>query len=321
MLNQDLDSSPKRFLLKEFKCSSCFYTFKKLVQKLITKINCPHCQKGSCNVIDNDNNNFSPEISQNEGLKLKANNISIINTETKNKEINLLNKNKLLKMIKPFSVSPFANSIQRHDINISEILEDQLITTVTENFFLDNYASNFVSNFYNPMARVIFINIKIENNCKNKCTPLTQKELKQFQKLKMKSKFCKSDNKNNIELPTCIFCIKDIQINTDFFLLRCGHLIHEKCFIEWTKEHNICPVCEFEIVIKKIRKSSIDIITNNDIEEDMEIEKSIYVSSNKINDDTKDFIGSSKKILDYGNENINILGERNNDFDLFFEEE
>ena len=53
----------------------------------------------------------------------------------------------------------------------------------------------------------------------------------------------------------------------------------------------------------------------------MEIEKSIYVSSNKINDDTKDFIGSSKKILDYGNENINVLGERNNDFDLFFEEE
>ena len=70
------------------------------------------------------------------------------------------------------------------------------------------------------MARVIIINLKIENNCKNKCNPLTQKELKQFQKLKMKSKFCKSDNKNNIELTTYIFCIKDIQINTDFFFIK-----------------------------------------------------------------------------------------------------
>ena len=53
----------------------------------------------------------------------------------------------------------------------------------------------------------------------------------------------------------------------------------------------------------------------------MEIEKSIYVSSNKLNGNAKDFIGSSKKILDYGNENINIFRERNNYFDLFFEEE
>lgn len=318
MSNSNPDNSPKRFLVKEFKCSSCLYIFKKLVQKLITKIQCPHCKIGTCTVINNNNSSPKTPSILSEESKIKTNNNFINNTETKKKEMSFLNKKKLLKMIKPFSVSPFANSIQRPNIDLSEILEDRLMTNVNENFFLDNYASNFVSNFYNPMGRNVFINLKIKNNSKNKCMPLTAKELKQVQKIKMQPKFCKCDDENNIELPTCIFCIKDIQIDTDCFLLRCGHLIHEKCFLEWTKEHKICPVCEFEIIKKSIRKSSLDIMTDNAIKEDVEIGKSISESSNKLNG--KDFTESTKKILDC-DENINIIGERNNDFDLFFEEE
>ena len=310
MSNSNSDNSPKRFLLKEFKCSSCLYIFKKLVQKLITKIQCPHCKSGTCNEINNDNSPPKKQIIPES--KLKTNNISTITSESKKKELNFLNRKKLLKFIKPFTVSPFANSIQRHNINLSEILEDHLLSTVNENFFLDNYASNFVSNFYNPMGRMVFINLKIKNNAKNKCAPLSEKELRQIQKIKMQSKYCKCDDENNIELPTCIFCVKDIQIDTNCFLLRCGHLIHEKCLIEWTKEHKICPVCEFEIIKKGIRKSSLDIITDSTIKEDVEIQKSIRESSNKKKDDKKD---------DYEDQNINILGERNNDFDLFFEEE
>jgi hypothetical protein len=117
------------------------------------------------NNLEFDNSSLKTDFTLKEDEEEKINKNNNINT------FSFLNKKKLLQKIKPFSVSPFSNSVHRHKFDISEIVDDGILTTVTEDFFLDNYSSNFISNFDNPLGRMIFIQMQIENNSKIKSVP------------------------------------------------------------------------------------------------------------------------------------------------------
>ncbi len=339
--NSEKDSLAKRFIRKEFKCLSCFRFFKKLVQILIEQIQCPFCYSDNCKAINNSNDNSNLE-SDNSSLKTdytlkedeeeEDNKILIKNNLPKEEKKNytFLNKKKLLDNLKPFSVSPFAKSLTRHQFDISDILDDGILTTVTEDFFIDNYCSNFISNFDNPLGRMIFIKMQISNISKTKSTsPLSQKEIRQIQQFEMSKNFCKyfQNDKNNYELPNCIFCLKDILLQTNCFLLRCGHLLHDKCLYDWVKGHKICPVCKFPIIQKGfVRKSSLDIILDDTIKEGEQIEKTFPLShedingqkeiNNNIDNDSIDIV----KLIDNENNNINIIGETKYEMELLFDE-
>jgi hypothetical protein len=337
------ENSEKRFIRKEFKCDSCFRCFKKLVHALINNIQCPYCYSDNCrqiniikpnnyregyndNYLELDNSSMKTDFTFKEDEKEKSNN----NKNSPN--FSFLNKKKLLDNIKPFSVSPFAKSVHRHNFDISDILEDGILTTVTEDFFIDNYSSNFVSNFDNPLGRMVFIQMQVNNNSKNKTIPsLSPKDIRQVQKFSMCIDYCKinRNDKNGYELPNCIFCLKDILLETNCFLLRCGHLLHEKCFLDWVKEHKICPVCKFPIIKKgSLRKSSLDIMIDDTIKEESKIEKSCILANrdeknNNINVDKglkDDNHIDIVKLIDEQNNNINIIGEKNEELDLFFED-
>ena len=340
----ELDNLGKRCVQKEFKCQSCFRIFKKLVQVDIHYIRCPFCDSDNCKSINNsndksidnnielDNYSLKTEFSLKEDEDDKRKNSINKNMNLNNeKGPNLfLNKKKLLENIKPFSVSPFANSVHRHKFDVSDIVDDGILTTVTEDFFIDNYSSNFISNFDNPLGRMIFIQMQINNNSKIKSIPpLTIKEIRQVQNFKMSIKYCKvnQNDKNDYELPNCIFCLKDILLETNCFLLRCGHLLHDKCFYDWIKEHKICPVCKFTIIRKGIvRKSSIDIMLDDTIKEEEQIEKSIqspYINNEDENKNHKvenNFSDGIVKLIDNENNNINIIGEKKDEMELLFEE-
>ena len=330
--NNDNNNFEKRYVRKEFKCQSCFHLFKKLVQLLINKIQCPFCYSDICIVVNNikdknnlefDNSSLKTDFTYKEDEDEK-----IFPNDNISKNFTFLNKKKLLENVKPFSVSPFANSVHRHKFDISEIVDDGILTTVTEEFFLDNYSSNFISNFENPLGRMIFIQMQIENNSKIKCIPpLNTKEIRQIQKFEMSIKYCKinQNDKNDYELPNCIFCLKDILLDTNCFLLRCGHLLHEKCFLDWVKEHKICPVCKYPIIKKGfVRKSSLDIVLDDSIKEESKIEKSFpppdldddIELNNKCNDNYIDII----KLIDNENNNINIIGEKKETMESYIED-
>ena len=350
IIEDNHENSDKRFIRKEFKCLSCLRIFKKLVNILIKTIQCPICNSDNCkeiNIIKNNNsinssndslieiNNSSSKINftfKEDGREKKTNNKNSGN-------YSFLNKKKLLESIKPFSVSPFKNSVHRHNFDISDILEDGILTTVTKDFFLDNYSSNFISNFDNPLGRMVFIQMQISNNSKIKSIPsISAKELRQVQKFQMSINYCKinHNDKNDFELPNCMICLKDILIDTTCFLLRCGHLLHEQCFYDWVKEHKICPICKFPIIKKGIvRKSSLDLIIDDTIKEESKIEKGFLLPNNNdnINDNNNDFKFNDNdneifdgntidivKLIDNENNNINIIGEKNEEMDLFFEE-
>ena len=340
MENSEKESLTKRFIRKEFKCLSCFRFFKKLVQILIEHIQCPFCYSDNCKAIKNSNDNSNLE-SDSSSLKTNStlkeddeeeedNKILINNNQPKEEKKNysFLNKKKLLENLKPFSVSPFAKSLNRHKFDISDILDDGILTTVTEDFFIDNYCSNFISNFDNPLGRIIFIKMQISNISKTKSTSsLSQKEIRQIQQFEMSKNFCKNLQNDDYELPNCIFCLKDILLQTNCFLLRCGHLMHDKCLYDWVKEHKICPVCKFPIIQKGfVRKSSLDIILDDTIKEGEQIEKNFPLSHEDINDqkEKKNNVDNDSidivKLIDNENNNINIIGEKKYEMELLFDE-
>ena len=336
--DENKENSEKRCIRKEFKCNSCFRFFKKLVNILINTIQCPFCYSDNCkeiniikdNKIDNDNYFGFDNSSLKRSLTVKEDEkIKKFNSK-KSANFSFLNKKKLLENIKPFSVSPFNNSVHRHKFDIDDIIDDGILTTVTEDFFIDNYSSNFISNFDNPLGRNIFIQMQINNNSKNKSIPsLSAKEIRQIQKFQMSINYCKynQNEKNDYELPNCIFCLKDILLDATCFLLRCGHLLHENCFYDWVKEHKICPVCKYPIIKKgMVRKSSLDII----IDEESKIEKNIILNHNDDFNNTNIINGHSDsddnsidivKMIDNTNNNINIIGETKEERDFFFEDE
>ena len=342
----------KRYIRKEFKCLSCYRIFKKLVQILITQIQCPYCYSDNCqdifyvkdnnyeidnsslktnislkeeespphNLYSNNNNNFNSYNQENQ-IYINHNNNILASKEKEKPKNTFLCKKKLLENVKPFTVSPFSKSVHRHNIDINDIIEDGILTTPTQDFFLDNYSSNFISNFDNPLGRMFFIQMQINNNTKIKTlNPLNLKEIKQIQNFELSENFCKKIN-NDYELPNCIFCLKDILLESNCFLLRCGHLIHEKCFYDWIKEHRICPVCKFYLIKKgSVRKSSLDLIIDDTIKEKEKIDK-IFQEKNKDKDNidmNKNSNDISKYIDDIDN-NINIIGEKISEIELYFD--
>ena len=342
--DEEKENISKRYVRKEFKCNSCFRYFKKLVNILIKAIQCPFCYSDNCNEINiiKDNNNIDnndnyfefDNSSLKTALSFKENDKVKKYNDKNSANFSFLNKKKLLENIKPFSVSPFNKSVHRHNFDIEDILDDGILTTVTEDFFIDNYSSNFISNFDNPLGRNIFIQMQINNNSKNKNIPsLSAKEIRQIQKFHMSINYCKynSSDKNDFELPNCIYCLKDILMDSTCFLLRCGHLLHENCFYDWVKEHKICPVCKFPLIKKgTVRKSSLDIIMDDTIKEESKIEKSFILTNNNgfhnknIIDGFSDSDDNSidiVKMIDNKNNNINIIGEKKEECDLFFEDD
>ena len=256
-----MSDNTKRLISKNFYCNKCKESFKKLQNITIDNAICPKCNYNNCK---------------------------------ENKNVNLFSK-KLLK-IKPFSISPFSKNIQRTNFDFNQILNGQNIIIEINDFFIDNYSSNFISNFYNPMTRIVYSQLMKNSFLNEKSSPLNSKQIKLIKKFNLKDFYCKKLNDGNFENPNCLFCLQDILLNQKTFLLRCGHLFHKNCFIQNISKHSICPFCKFDILSNHY-KNNIDLIKDkeniNDSNNNLKLSKS---KDNLINEVKKSHL------------NINILG-------------
>ena len=256
-----MSDNTKRLISKNFYCNKCKESFKKLQNITIDNAICPKCNYNNCK---------------------------------ENKNLNLFSK-KLLK-IKPFSISPFSKSIQRTNFDFNQILNGQNIIVEINDFFIDNYSSNFISNFYNPMTRIVYSQLMKNSFLNEKSSPLNSKQIKLIKKFNLKDFYCKKLNDGNFENPNCLFCLQDILLNQKTFLLRCGHLFHKECFIQNISKHSICPFCKFDILNNH---SKINIDIKNDKENINDTNNKLKLSKSKDN-----LINEVKK----SHLNINILG-------------
>ena len=150
----------------------------------------------------------------------------------------------------PFSASPFAGSVNRHPYDF-RVFEGPIghndFEVPTDNFFLDNFASNFLSNFINPATRIVFINTMQNQHQGN--PPASKTSIDKLKHFKMEKKYCKKDEKDpkKLEYPTCSICLMDVTDGQNTILLPCGHMFHSDCVTKWLEIHNTCPLCRFEL--------------------------------------------------------------------------
>jgi hypothetical protein len=149
----------------------------------------------------------------------------------------------------PFTVSPFHGSVNRHsnlnNINGSQLFSD-LFTIPSNDFFMDNFASNFASNFIDPFQRIVFIQ-SMQNQQPQGTPPASKEVIKNLKRFKMSEEYCKKDEKNKLEYPTCSVCLTELSKGEETVLISCGHLFHDPCIVKWLEMHNTCPVCRYEI--------------------------------------------------------------------------
>ena len=260
-----MSDNSKRLISKNFYCNRCKERFKQLQNIKIDNAICPKCNFINC------------KESKNEDFFSK----------------------KLLSTIKPFSISPFTKNIQRSNFDFNQILNEQNIIVEINDFFIDNYSSNFISNFYNPMTRIVYSQLMKNSFLNEKSSPLNSKQIKLIKKFNLKEFYCKKINDDIYENPNCLFCLQDILLNNNTVLLRCGHLFHKNCFIQNISKHSICPFCKFEILnnYSKINFNKIDVRNDKDNINDSNIELKLSKSKDNLINEVK------KSHL-----NINILG-------------
>lgn len=46
---------------------------------------------------------------------------------------------------------------------------------------------------------------------------------------------------------TCVICLEEFVENTQVNQLRCNHIFHKECIMNWLRESGFCPICRFKI--------------------------------------------------------------------------
>jgi hypothetical protein len=150
----------------------------------------------------------------------------------------------------PFSESPFMGRINRHSID-NEIFDPnfELFGSTFNNFFIDNFSSNFRSNYRSRESFFDILNsLRSSRRPEETKNSSTSKEaLNALKKFKMNRKYCKKNDKGDLEYPNCSICLSDISSGEETLLIPCGHLFHSGCSIPWLKKNNTCPICRFEL--------------------------------------------------------------------------
>ena len=69
-------------------------------------------------------------------------------------------------------------------------------------------------------------------------------------------------------MEVCPICLDEIKDNERYQLLRCSHVYHKKCILEWLDRSNTCPTCReiipniFSIETKKLGFKQKNIFRN-----------------------------------------------------------
>ncbi|KAF6133933.1 hypothetical protein GIB67_040697 [Kingdonia uniflora] len=66
--------------------------------------------------------------------------------------------------------------------------------------------------------------------------------------LEIVKEFNEGDTEMNM---SCIVCLEKFSSGVDIGLrLPCSHIYHKHCIVPWFEEHNICPLCRFELPVE-----------------------------------------------------------------------
>ena len=187
-------------------------------------------------IMNNTNDNFFGDFFRDCGVDFDpfSNQKSSFNNNYNNNNIQIRNSNQRNPF--EFSIDPFFD-----DFNFF-----YNSNPFTRRHFNDNFSSNFRShNLFEQIIEMLQRNMELAEKKKH---PKTSKDaLKKLKKFSMSKKFCKTNEKGQLEFPNCCICLSEINTGEQTVLLPCGHLFHWNCCFTWLNKNNTCPICRFEL--------------------------------------------------------------------------
>ena len=187
-------------------------------------------------IMNNTNDNFFGDFFRDCGVDFDpfSNQKSSFNNNYNNNNIQIRNSNQRNPF--EFSIDPFFD-----DFNFF-----YNSNPFTRRHFNDNFSSNFRShNLFEQIIEMLQRNMELAEKKKH---PKTSKDaLKKLKKFSMSKKFCKKNDKGQLEFPNCCICLSEINSGENTVLLPCGHLFHKDCCFTWLNKNNTCPICRFEL--------------------------------------------------------------------------
>jgi hypothetical protein len=150
----------------------------------------------------------------------------------------------------PFGgVSPFQGRVLPHEFT-KEIFDPAFeeFGTRFDDFFIDNYSSNFQSNMLEAQNILNDMLSRLNSmSIVEKKKPTSESVLQKLKSFKLTDKYCKKNEKKQLELPNCCVCIMDIAKGKDTIMLPCGHMFHSDCIKKWLETKCSCPMCRFDL--------------------------------------------------------------------------
>ena len=193
-------------------------------------------RSSSHQIMNNTNDDFFGDFFRDCGVDFDpfSQQKSSFNNNFNNNNIQIRNSNQRNSF--EFSIDPFFD-----DFNFFYIGNP-----FTRRHFNDNFSSNFRShNLFEQIIEMLQRNMELAEKKKH---PKTSKDaLKKLKKFSMSKKFCKTNEKGQLEFPNCCICLSEINTGEQTVLLPCGHLFHWNCCFTWLNKNNTCPICRFEL--------------------------------------------------------------------------
>ena len=198
-------------------------------------------RSSSHQIMNNTNDNFFGNFFRNCGVEFEpfsqskiSYNQNYMNNNNNNNFNSIINRNQRNDF--ELSIDPFFD-----DFNFFYIGNP-----FSRRHFNDNFSSNFRShNLFEHIIEMLQRNLELAEKKKHPST--SKNALKKLKKFPMSKKFCKTNDKGQLEFPNCCICLSEINSGENTVLLPCGHLFHKDCCFTWLNKNNTCPICRFEL--------------------------------------------------------------------------
>ena len=106
----------------------------------------------------------------------------------------------------------------------------------------------------NPHSVMMGVTPEIIESFKRAWLAMSDEEIEQVMEcLPIKTLTEKKEGVNT----NCIICLTDYEVGDTITTLPCFHMFHSNCVKDWFKSQNSCPICKYEISMKKLRENSL----------------------------------------------------------------
>lgn len=226
----------------------CFICKKEInIKDINDQITCSICDSEFVEEIENETDKeeqkrFNPLVNQNQNSisQVNINNLGMPNISFR---IISSNQGNLQTFTQNLTGANFPNHLQNIISQVNNLFSFSPSTRITIQNFGNSGLSQFLNRHNNDQSFENLLNYLMMNDPNRHGTPPASKKiLSSLPRVKISEGNFENYNKSD-----CLVCMDSYQDGEIVIKLKCQHIFHDNCIIDWLKLHNSCPVCRYEM--------------------------------------------------------------------------